>query len=315
LLGASALANEVVTKIISEVSKVVVGKSDVLQMLAVATLSEGHVLLEGLPGAGKTIIAKAFAKAIGGEFKRIQMTPDLLPSDIVGCSVYNLHKGSWEIRKGPIFANVVLVDELNRAPPRTQAALLEAMQERQVTIEGISMPLPRPFLVLATQVPTGAEGTYPLTDVQLDRFAYRIEVNYPSMDEEIEVLDRIDAIDEMEISNVASPEVLASVIDEVKKVKVSNAIKKYIVNLVDRLRSYEEIRWGPSPRASIWLYKGSRSLAFILGRDYVIPDDVKAIAPLVLIHRIKLKPEYEAEGYTPRKLIDRVLQEVEVPKA
>ncbi|RLF21448.1 MAG: magnesium chelatase [Thermoprotei archaeon] len=307
--------NRVINKIVSEVSKIIVGKSDLLEKLAIATISEGHVLLEGMPGSGKTIIAKAFARAMGGEFKRIQMTPDLLPADIVGCAVYNMRKDSWEIRRGPIFANVVLVDELNRAPSRTQSALLEAMQEKQVTIEGETMPLPRPFLVLATQIYTGGEGTYPLTDVQIDRFAYRIEVSYPDVDEEVELLSRIDYIDEMNIEPVASPKEVSLAISEAKKVKVSEPVKRYIVSLVSKLRSAEEIKWGPSPRASIWLYKGSRSLAYMRGREYVIPDDVKDVALMVLSHRIRLKPEYEVEGVTPSELVERALREVEVPKA
>lgn len=313
---------DIVEAIMGELSKAVVGMVDVKRALLVAVLSGGHILLEGPPGVGKTLLAKCFAKVIGGSFRRVQMTPDLLPADIIGTIYYDISTSKWRVKYGPIFANIILVDELNRAPPKTQSALLEAMQEEQVTIEGESIPLPRPFLVLATQMPYGASGTYQLTEVQIDRFAYSVQLGYPDRREEEEVVSRIDYIEDVgvkatepKLETVASPEDIARLVSEVRKVYVSEAVRRYILDIVWRLRGMEELIYGPSPRASIWMYKGSRVLAFIDGRSYVIPDDVKLLAPMVLSHRVRVKPEYEVGGLTPRSIVDRVLSEVEVPKS
>ena len=300
-------------RIASEISKYVVGMKEVINLMLVAMLTEGHILLEGPPGTGKTLLAKTFASAIGGTFKRIQMTPDLLPADITGTVYYDMASGSWRLKRGPIFANVVLVDELNRATPKAQAALLEAMQEMQVSIEGSTMRLPRPFLVIATQISYGGEGTYPLTDVQIDRFAYSVNVTYPERREELEIIARIDELEHPNVRQVVSPEDLETLIEYIKTIKVSDAVKKYILDIVENLRRSEEVSAGPGPRASIWLYKGSRAMAFLDGRSYVIPDDVKKLAVYVLGHRMKIKSEYLAENITSRDLILRALEEVEVP--
>lgn len=303
----------IINRVITEVSKYVIGMKDVIELMLIAMLTEGHILLEGPPGTGKTLLAKTFAETIGGTFKRVQMTPDLLPADILGTVYYDMTKGSWSLKKGPIFANVVLIDELNRATPKAQAALIEAMQERQVTIEGTTLELPRPFLVIATQMPYGGEGTYPLTDVQIDRFAYSVNVDYPEQSEELEIITKIDELEHPVIKPATSPGELTSLIDRVRSVKVSEPVKNYILNIVNRLRSAEEIKSSPSPRASIWLYKGTRALAFLEGRHYVIPDDVKKLAVSVLAHRIKIKPEYLADELTAKDIIHKVLEEVEVP--
>ncbi|MEM1670398.1 MAG: MoxR family ATPase [Candidatus Methanomethylicaceae archaeon] len=305
--------NEILRKIISEVSRFIVGKKDVIEMMLVALLSEGHILLEGPPGTAKTLIAKVFAQTIGVKFSRIQMTPDTLPADILGTMVYNIKDATFYLKKGPIFANLILVDELNRAPPKTQAAFLEVMQEKQVTIEGISYSIENPFLVLATQMPYGAVGTYPLTDVQRDRFAYNVKVTYASLDEEIEILNRIYEIEHGMVKQVVNKNEILNLIEEVKNVYVSDAIKHYIVDLIMNLRNNNSLIIGPSTRASIWLLKASKAYAYINGRNYVIPDDVKAIAPNVLRHRIILKPGV-LEEINEDDIIKEALTTVSVPK-
>ncbi|MEM1573706.1 MAG: MoxR family ATPase [Candidatus Methanomethylicaceae archaeon] len=305
--------NEILRKIISEVSRFIVGKKDVIEMMLVALLSEGHILLEGPPGTAKTLIAKVFAQTIGVKFSRIQMTPDTLPADILGTMVYNIKDATFYLKKGPIFANLILIDELNRAPPKTQAAFLEVMQEKQVTIEGISYSIENPFLVLATQMPYGAVGTYPLTDVQRDRFAYNVKVTYASLDEEIEILNRIYEIEHGMVKQVVNKNEILNLIEEVKNVYVSDAIKHYIVDLIMNLRNNNSLIIGPSTRASIWLLKASKAYAYINGRNYVIPDDVKAIAPNVLRHRIILKPGV-LEEINEDDIIKEALTTVSVPK-
>lgn len=307
-------SNPVLKKVLDEVSKIVIGKKEVLETLLIALLSEGHVLLEGTPGVGKTLMANCFARAIGGTFRRLQMTPDLLPADIVGTSIFDSKKGDFRIKEGPIFADVILVDELNRTTPKTQAAFLEAMQEKQVTIEGTTLPLPRPFIIMATQLPYGDAGTYPLTDVQIDRFTFRINVDYPSFAEELEIISRIDDLENPKIEAQATPQDISSQIEEVKKVHVSSRVMEYIVSLVNNIRQEHYMRMGPSPRGSISLHKASRARALLEGRDYVIPDDVKALAPYVLNHRIILTPEGEAEEISTADLIDRTLTSIPVPK-
>ena len=299
--------------ILDEVSKIVIGKDEIKEMLIVALLSEGHVLIEGLPGTAKTLLAKTFSSVIGGEFKRIQFTPDMLPADITGFNLYT-PDGKFRFLQGPLFANVVLSDELNRTTPRTQAALIEAMQERQVTIEGKTHVLPRPFMIIASQLPYGSEGTYPLTEVQADRFMLRVWSDYLSKEDEKKVISKLDYIEEPDIKQVASLKEIANLQSEVKKIHVSDEVKDYIVSLVRFAREDPDVLSCPSTRTSVSFYKGARALAFLQGRDYVLPDDVKKLALSVMIHRIRVKPEAEMENVTPKMVVDRVIDAVPVPK-
>ncbi|MCW4018906.1 MAG: MoxR family ATPase [Candidatus Bathyarchaeota archaeon] len=305
--------SKIPSKILAEVSKVVVGKDEIKEVLLTALLGEGHVLIEGLPGTAKTTLAKTFSQAIGGDFKRIQFTPDMLPADVTGFYLYT-PDGKSRFMEGPLFANVVLSDELNRTTPRTQAALIEAMQERQVTVEGITQLLPRPFMIIASQLPYGSEGTYPLTEVQADRFMFRVWSDHLSKEDEKQVITNLDYIEEPDVQPVVSSQDIAELQEAIKKVHVSEEVKDYIVSLVRFARDDPDILSGPSTRASVSLFKGSRVIAFLQGRDYVIPDDVKKLAPYVLIHRIRVKPEAEMEDVTPMTVTERVIQGVAVPK-
>ncbi len=303
-----------IEKLKKEVSKAVVGKEDVIELLAVALLSKGHVLLEGVPGVAKTTVAKAFASAIGLSFSRIQLTPDLMPADIIGSVVYDQKTSEFRVRKGPIFANVVLADEINRATPKTQSALLEAMQEGQVTIEGNTYSLPKPFLVIATMNPIEYEGVYSLPEAQLDRFMMKIQIGYPDKDEELLLLKRKDKGEFNTVEKIMDNKEVTSLIDEVSKIKASEAILKYIYEISTRTRNDERVLLGASPRASEHLLFASKALAFLRGRSYIIPDDVKEIAMYVLPHRIKIKAEYEIDGLKAEDLVREILEEIEVPK-
>jgi len=301
-------------KILNNASEIIIGKKDVLEAIMVAILSEGHVLLEGVPGVGKTLIAKTIAQLIGGEFKRIQMTPDLLPADIIGTYIYNPQTATFTLKKGPIFANIILTDELNRASPKTQSALIEAMQEKQVTIEGQTLPLPTPFLVIATQTPYEIAGTYPLSEVQIDRFALKIEVTYPNPQEEIEIITKIDDIEKAEIQPITTPQQITQLIEETRTIYVAENLKQYIINIVNNIRNNPYVKMGPSPRASIWLMKGARALALLNGRNYITPDDIKKLAPLAIPHRLVLTTEAETEEITPQQIIQEALKQTPVPK-
>jgi MoxR-like ATPase len=305
--------SDIINKIIEEIENFIVGKKEVIKMMLVALISEGHILLEGPPGTAKTLMAKTFAKAIGLSFSRIQMTPDMLPADIIGTVIYDAKNSEFKVKKGPIFANIVLIDELNRAPAKTQAAFLEVMQERQVTIEGISYLVDRPFLVIATQIPYGSAGTYPLTEVQIDRFSYKVKITHASAEEEMKILEKIDLIETNEAKQVVEKKQILDLIEEARRVYVSEAIRKYIVDLVTWLRNNNTLLEGPSTRASIWLMKASRAYALINGRNYVIPDDIKAIAPYVLRHRIQLKREM-IEEINEDQIIEEAINTVPVPK-
>ena len=296
-----------------EISKAVVGKEDVIELLTIALLSEGHVLIEGIPGVAKTTIAKAFSNAIGLKFSRIQLTPDLLPADIIGIFYYDQKTGEWTIKHGPIFANVILADEVNRAQPKTQSALLEAMQEKQVTIEGVTHKLPEPFLVIATMNPLEHEGVYILPEAQLDRFMLKIEVGFPDKGEEIRLLKRKSRDDFWEVNPIITREELLGLMEKVKEVSVSDEIIEYIYSIVSNTRSDERLLFGASPRAGEHLLYAAKASAFLDGRDYVIPDDVKKVTPAVLAHRLLLKAEYELEGVTTKEIIREVLEETEVP--
>jgi len=305
--------SESLSKIINEVSKIVIGKRDLAKLVLASLLSEGHVLIEGMPGTAKTLLARAFAKSVGGIFKRIQFTSDTLPSDIVGFYIYTV-SGRGRLVKGPVFTNILLADELNRGPPRTQAALLEAMQDRTVTIEGETMKLPIPFLVIATQVPYGSAGTHPLPEVQLDRFMFRVWSDYNPRDVEKTVITNIDYIDSMPIDTVVDLDTLITGIEYVKMVNISEELSEYILDIVDTVRRYDEILLGPSTRGVIALYKGARALAFLDGRDYVIPDDIKSLIHPALDHRVRVKAEAIVEGIKPEDLVERAIREVPVPK-
>jgi MoxR-like ATPase len=304
---------EVMHNIVNEVSKVIIGKEDIKEFLLVALLSQGHVLIEGLPGTAKTTTARTFAHAIGGEFKRVQGTPDMLPSDILGFNLYRTD-GSSTFIPGPIFTNVLLADELNRTTPRTQAALLEAMQEQQVTIERETHTLEDPFIVIASQIPYGSPGTSPLSDVQKDRFMLRIWSATSSMEEEDIILQNIDVISEPNISAMTTPDEIVRLQQDVKNVHIADNVRHYILEITDRLRNHQDIQMGPSTRAAITLFKGSRALAFIQGRDFVIPDDVKRLLIPALSHRLQISAEAEMENISPESIINEVSTEVPVPK-
>jgi len=298
--------------IFEEVNKIVVGKTDLINYLIISLLSEGNILMEGFPGVAKTTIAKTFASVLGCDFKRIQFTPDIMPADITGTYIFNQKRSDFELRKGPVFANIVLADEINRASPKSQSALLECMEERQVTLEGKSMPVPRPFMVIATQNPIDLDGTYPLPEAQIDRFIFKLNVEYPDEEEELNMLIRKDRDISSEIKTVTTPEEIISMINSVKKVYIDQKVMVYIRNLIMKTRHNKDLLIGASPRASIALLNASKAFAAIKGRTYVIPDDVKYLLPVVIRHRLILAPESEFGGMTVNEIIRDVLDGVEV---
>lgn len=304
---------EFLEKLKAEIHNAVVGKDDVIELLAVALLAQGHVILEGVPGVAKTTIAKSFAHAIGLEFSRIQLTPDLLPADIVGTVYYDQRTSEFKIKKGPIFANVVVADEINRAQPKTQSALLEAMQEGQVTIEGRTLPLPKPFLLIATKNPLEHEGVYTLPEAQVDRFMMRIEMGYPDKEEELEMLLRKDKGEFREVKQVFTPTQILNLMAQVRRVTTSEEVLKYLYEIITKTRKDNRLLVGASPRAAEHLLYASKALAFLRGRDYVIPDDIKEMAPHVLVHRLIVRADYEIEGVKSEDVIREILDEVEVP--
>lgn len=300
-------------RITDEVSKTIIGKDEGKEALLLALVAGGHILIEGPPGTGKTRLASTFARVIGGSFKRIQFTPDMMPADITGFYLYS-PTGNPSFVEGPIFANVVLADELNRTTPRTQAALIEAMQEYQVTIEKKTYYLEKPFMVIATQVQSGGEGTYPLSDIQLDRFLIRLLSTYPSQEQEKQVLENIDRIDEPELHEVTTVDELKNMQKLVKEVHVSPPLINYIMAIIHGLRSDPDILSGPSTRGGIALLKCARALALLEGRDYVIPDDVKRLAFPAVEHRLKVKPEAEMDDITPHLILEKILEKTPVPR-
>ncbi|WP_324735258.1 MoxR family ATPase [Thermococcus sp. SY098] len=304
---------EFLEKLKEEIHNAVVGKDDVIELLSVALLAEGHVILEGIPGVAKTTVAKSFANALGLKFSRIQLTPDLLPADILGTVYYDQRDGKFKIKKGPIFANIILADEINRAQPKTQSALLEAMQEKQVTIEGRTFPLEDPFLVIATKNPLEFEGVYNLPEAQIDRFMLHIKVGYPDKEEELTLLIRKDKGDFREVKQIFTKGQILALINQVKKVKTSEDVLHYLYEIISRTRKDERLLIGASPRAAEHLLYASKALAFLRGRDYVIPDDIKEVAVSVLAHRLIVRAEYEIEGVKSEDIVREILEEVEVP--
>ncbi|MGZ4400032.1 MAG: AAA family ATPase [Gaiellaceae bacterium] len=302
-------------RVLDEVERAVVGKRDALELVLIGLLADGHVLLEDFPGLAKTLIARSFAQASSMRFQRIQFTPDLLPSDVTGASIYDLRSGAFEFRPGPVFTNLLLGDEINRAPPKTQAALLEAMQERQVTIEGKTHPLAPPFLVLATQNPIEYEGTYPLPEAQLDRFLIRISVGYPEREDEADVLARRGERrrEQIELEPVVDGPTLLAMQRALEDVHVSESVRLYMVDIARATRVNQRVRVGASPRGSLALYTLARGHAALAGRDYVVPDDVKAVAVPALAHRLTLRPEYWVQQIRSQDVVAEVLQTVPTP--
>ena len=304
-------------RIIEEIERAVVGKRDALELVLLGFLADGHVLIEDFPGLGKTLIARSFAQVFAMDFGRVQFTPDLMPSDVTGSSVFNQRTGDFEFRPGPIFTNILLGDEINRAPPKTQAALLEAMQERQVTIEGQTNRLERPFLVIATQNPIEYEGTYPLPEAQLDRFILRIGVGYPSRDDEWALLERRleRGLDEVSLDAVTDRNGLLEMQASIEQVHVSEPIGSYIVDIVSWTRTSRRVQVGASPRGSLAILKLSRAKAALAGRDFVTPEDVKAVAVPALSHRLILRPELWVQRVSPEDVVRESLETVPVPAA
>lgn len=301
-------------QLIGEVEKIIVGKRKALELILASVLCSGHILLEDLPGSGKTTLVKVLSKALGCNQKRIQFTPDLLPSDVVGTTIYNQKEGQFVTSLGPVNTNILLADEINRAIPRTQAALLEAMEERQVTIDGVSYPLPQPFLVMATQNPIEKDSTFPLPAAQLDRFFIKLSLGYPTKEEESQILDNVgDRIHFELVQTVSSPQELLQLKSSLKDVRLDKCIQDYIVELVQATRTHSSLKTGASPRASIYLLQGAKALAAIRGRDYVIPEDVKDLVVPVLGHRIQLSGDARYRGEKVEDILSSIFESVEVP--
>ncbi len=312
VIGPELLAREIV----QNVEKVIVGKTEVVELVVIALISRGHVLIEDVPGVGKTMLARSIARSVGCEFRRIQFTPDLLPSDITGVSFYNQKTSEFEFRPGPILSQIVLADEINRATPKTQSALLEAMGERQVTVEGVTHRLADPFMVMATQNPIEYEGTFPLPEAQLDRFFLRVRVGYPTPDQEIAILNSqilAEPIDEL--TAVTNPDHIVQLQNAARNVYVHDLVKEYIVALTNSTRDHPDASLGVSPRASLALMRGAQARSMIDGRDFVSPDDVKSIAEAVMSHRLIISPAARMRGVTGEELVGEVLDSVPVPGA
>jgi MoxR-like ATPase len=303
--------HEFASTLSNNVEQVIVGKREVIELLIVALLCEGHVLIEDVPGVGKTMLARSIATSLGGNFKRLQCTPDLLPNDVTGVSVFNQQSGQFEFRPGPIFMNILLVDEINRATPRTQSALLEAMQEQQVSVDGVTRVLPRPFLVLATQNPIEYEGTFPLPEAQLDRFLMRLSMGYPNAADEKQILINLRREHPVtRLKQVVDGNQLLELQRQVWEIHVDDTLQDYIVRLVAATRGHPDLVLGASPRASLALFKTSQALAALRGRDHVLPDDIKYLVPATLAHRLILRPESELRGRTARAVLDDLLKSV-----
>ena len=310
----SQKVNLVAKKIISNVEKVIIGKRQEIILSLVSTFSEGHILLEDVPGVAKTMLARALSVSFGCDFKRVQCTPDLLPNDITGASIFNPKTTEFEFRAGPLFTNILLADEINRTTPRTQAALLEAMAEQRVTVDGETYMLEEPFLVIATQNPVDQEGTFPLPEAQLDRFLIRLSLGYPGREQESDMLERLQHAHPIEsLGAVVSAADIVACQRSCRDVKIDPKVRSYILDLVYATREHDDILLGGSPRASIALFRASQSLAAIRGNSYVMPDDVKRVAPVVLAHRIIVKPESRLRRITADKVVDEILNEVSVP--
>jgi len=313
-------AREQINKLESAISQAVVGQQEVVRQILVTLIAAGHALIEGVPGTGKTLLVRSLATAVGGNFSRVQFTPDLMPSDVTGHMMYDMKISEFKIRRGPIFCNFLLADEINRAPAKTQSSLLEVMQEQQVTIEGKSFQLEQPFLVLATQNPIEQEGTYPLPEAQLDRFLLKIKIDYPSHEDEVSIVKQVttqsvgDKLDLSAVTQQLTPEQVVALQQSAAKLHIDEQIIQYTVRIASATRNRNGIDIGSGPRGSIALLRAARANALINGNSFVTPDDVKSVAPNVLRHRIALNADLEIEGYPVDKVIDDILQEVEAPR-
>jgi MoxR-like ATPase len=308
------MIEQTAARVRENISKVIVGKKEVIDLCLIAILCEGHILMEDLPGTGKTTLAKAIARSLNCSFRRIQFTPDLLPSDVTGISYFNQKAGEFEFRPGPIHSQVVLADEINRATPRTQSAMLEAMQERQVTVDVETIALPRPFLVIATQNPIELEGTFPLPEAQIDRFLMKIAIGYPSGEDENAILLRFQENNPLDtLEPVVEADEIVAMQKQVRQVRVEESVRRYVVDVARATRKHEDVTVGVSPRGTMMLYHTAQALAAIRGRDYVLPDDVKYLAPFVLTHRIIVNPKTRLRGRTPADVISDIVDTVNVP--
>lgn len=307
-----------VNEIKAEIGKIIVGQEEMTNLLVIALLSDGHVLLEGVPGVAKTLTARVLSHTIDTDFKRIQFTPDLLPSDIIGTTIFNMQKSAFTFHKGPLFSNVVLVDEINRAPAKTQAALFEAMEERQISVDGKTYPLEQPFIILATQNPVDLEGTYRLPEAQIDRFLFKIVVDYPKLEEEVEILkksqERKGNLDLGKVNKVIRTKELLEIRKIITKIHVEDKLIAYIAKIIDRTRNNPDLYLGSSPRGSLSILASAKAFAAINGRDFVTPDDIKYVTPSVLVHRLILSPEKEIEGVKSEDIIKDILASIEIPR-
>lgn len=311
---AAAAIGDLAGRVKENIGRVIVGRDEVVELALVALLADGHILIEDVPGTGKTTLAKAIAASIGCSFKRIQFTPDLMPSDVTGINYYNQKSGEFDFRAGPIIANIVLADEINRATPRTQSALLEAMEERQVTVDGVTMPLPAPFLVLATQNPIELEGTFPLPEAQLDRFMMRVRIGYPTEQEEDDILLRFESENPLAtLEPIVDASELVRLRTLVPRIHCEPSVRRYLIAIVQATRQHQALELGASPRATLALLRGARALAGVRGRDYVLPDDVKSLAPVMLPHRLVLNSQTRLRGREAADVLDEVLSQVPAP--